>query len=231
MGEKNAVAEIQSLSPTAEVELFVIDTTKFGGDVIRFCSGVNAFHQPIYWQGERYDPLPIEASDFDVSSQGTLPTPKLILANVSGLFSSLAAELDNLIGCKVIRKRTFGRFLDEVNFPNGNPEADPTQHLPDQIWFIDRKVNESRVSIEWELASAFDFQGVQLPFGQVTKNACRWQYRSPDCGWTGGYFSKDDKPTDDPNLDACGKRVSSCTCRFGENAVLPYGAFPGVQRV
>ncbi|HFF4526214.1 TPA: phage minor tail protein L, partial [Acinetobacter baumannii] len=35
----------------------------------------------------------------------------------------------------------------------------------------------------------------------------------------------------DPNLDACGKRVSSCTCRFGENAVLPYGAFPGVQRV
>ncbi|EOY9307039.1 phage minor tail protein L, partial [Acinetobacter baumannii] len=179
MGEKIAVAEIQSLSPTAEVELFVIDTTKFGGDVIRFCSGVNAFHQPIYWQGERYDPLPIEASDFDVSSQGTLPTPKLILANVSGLFSSLAAELDNLIGCKVIRKRTFGRFLDEVNFPNGNPEADPTQHLPDQIWFIDRKVNESRVSIEWELASAFDFQGVQLPFGQVTKNACRWQYRSP----------------------------------------------------
>lgn len=127
---------------------------------------------------------------FDVSSQGTLPTPKLILANVSGLFSSLAAELDNLIGCKVIRKRTFGRFLDEVNFPNGNPEADPTQHLPDQIWFIDRKVNESRVSIEWELASAFDFQGVQLPFGQVTKNACRWQYRSPDCGWTGGYFTR-----------------------------------------
>ncbi|WP_227505948.1 phage minor tail protein L [Acinetobacter baumannii] len=118
-----------------------------------------------------------------------------------------------------------------MNFPNGNPEADPTQHLPDQIWFIDRKVNESRVSIEWELASAFDFQGVQLPFGQVTKNACRWQYRSPDCGWTGGYFTKDDKPTDDPNLDACGKRVSSCTCRFGENAVLPYGAFPGVQRV
>lgn len=112
--------------------------------------------------------MPIEASDFDVSSQGTLPTPKLILANVSGLFSSLAAELDNLIGCKVIRKRTFGRFLDEVNFLM-EIEADPTQHLPDQIWFIDRKVNESRVSIEWELASAFDFQGVQLPFGQVTR--------------------------------------------------------------
>lgn len=101
--------------------------------------------------------MPIEASDFDVSSQGTLPTPKLILANVSGLFSSLAAELDNLIGCKVIRKRTFGRFLDEVNFLM-EIEADPTQHLPDQIWFIDRKVNESRVSIEWELASAFDFK-------------------------------------------------------------------------
>lgn len=231
MGERIAVAEIQSLSPTAEIELFVIDTTKYGGDVIRFCSGVNSQNQPIYWQGFRYDPLPMEATGFDLSSQGTLPTPKFVVANVGSLFSSLSMELDNLIGCTVIRKKTFGRFLDAINFPDGNPEADPTQHLPDQIWKIDRKTREDRTIIEWELASAFDFQGNQLPYGQVTKNHCRWQYRSADCGWTGGYFTKDDKPTEDPNQDVCGKRLSSCSCRYGQNAVLPYGAFPGVQRV
>ncbi|MFH4151156.1 hypothetical protein WAI81_21145 [Acinetobacter baumannii] len=53
MGEKIAVAEIQSLSPTAEVELFVIDTTKFGGDVSRLCSGVNAFPPLFNYQGKR----------------------------------------------------------------------------------------------------------------------------------------------------------------------------------
>lgn len=231
MTDKIVVKEIQSLTPTAEIELFVIDTTKFGGDLIRFCSGLNALGQPIVWQGETYQPLPIEAEGFDLSSQGTLPSPKLVVANVQGLFSSLAMELESLIGCKIIRKRTFGRFLDAVNFPMGNPEADPTQHLPDQLWYIDRKTREDRMVIEWELASAFDLMGVELPFGQVTKNFCRWQYRSADCGWIGGYFTKEDQPTSSADLDVCGKRLTSCKCRFGADAVLPYGAYPGVQRI
>ncbi|WP_038345708.1 phage minor tail protein L [Acinetobacter sp. A47] len=231
MSEKIVVKEIQSLTPTAEIELFIIDMTQFGGELIRFCSGMNPLNQPIIWQGEQYDPLPIEATGFDMSSQGTLPTPKLAVANVHGLFSSLAMELENLIGCKVIRKRTFGRFLDAVNFPEGNPEADPTQHLPDQIWYIDRKTREDRMVLEWELASAFDLMGVELPYGQVTKNFCRWQYRSADCGWTGSFYTKDDKATDNPELDVCSKRLSSCKCRFGESKPLPYGAFPGVQRL
>lgn len=231
MSEKIVVKEIQSLTPSAEIELFVIDTTAFGGDLIRFSSGKNLLNQPIVWQGEVYEPLPIDAEGFDLSSQGALPTPKLAVANVEGLFSSLAMELENLIGCKIIRKRTYGRFLDEINFPFGNPEADPSQHLPDQIWFIDRKTREDRMVVEWELASAFDLAGVELPFGQVTKNFCRWVYRSPDCSWNGAYYTKDDVETGDPQLDVCGKRLSSCKCRFGESAVLPYGAYPGVQRV
>lgn len=34
--------------------------------------------------------------------------------------------------------------------------------------------------------------------------------------------------TGDPLLDVCGKRLSSCKARFGENAELPFGSFPGV---
>lgn len=34
--------------------------------------------------------------------------------------------------------------------------------------------------------------------------------------------------TSDPAKDVCGKRLSSCKLRFGENNELPFGAFPGV---
>lgn len=231
MGEKIIVKEIQSLTPSAEIELYVIDLSKYNSDNLYFCSGKNSLNQPIVWQGKTYQPLPINTSGFDVSSQGTLPTPKIVLANIDGLFSSLSMELDNLIGCKLIRKRTFGRFLDAVNFSEGNPEANPNEHFPDQVWIFNRKTKGDRMSIEWELSSAFDQMGVQLPFGQITKNYCRWTYRSEDCGWTGGFFTKEDQATDDPSKDKCAKRLSSCKCRFGDSAVLPFGAFPGVQRV
>lgn len=223
--------EIQALERSALVELFELNMEHRGGDVIRFHSGVNNLGQPIVWQGLTYEPMPIEAEGFDVSAQGTLPRPKVRIANVQGLLSALSMELEDLIGAKLIRRRTFGRFLDSVNFPGGNPEADPTQHFADQLWFVDRKTTETKYMIEWELASAFDLMGVQLPFGQITKNVCRWRYRSAECGWTGGFYTKDDLPTSDPNLDQCGKRVSSCECRFGDEVALPFGGFPGAQEV
>lgn len=232
MADRIFVRELQSLTPSALIELYVLDATRIGGGITYFHSGTNNNGQPIVWQGQTYQPLPIESEGFDISSQGTLPTPKIRAANVQGMFSALSMELENLIGCKLIRKRTFGRFLDAVNFKGGvNPEADPNQHFPDQLWFVDRKTREDKYVVEWELASAFDLTGVQLPFGQMLKNSCRWRYRSPECGWTGGYFTKKDQPTNDPNLDACGKRLSSCECRFGLNVNLPYGAYPGLQEV
>lgn len=224
--------EIQSLERSALIELFILDSTNIGGDISHFHSGTNNNGQPIVWQGVTYQPLPIESEGFDISAQGTLPTPKIRVANIQGLFSALSLELGDLVGSKIIRKRTFGRYLDAVNFKGGvNPEADPTQGYPDQLWFVNRKVSEDRYVIEWELSSAFDLMGVKLPFGQIIKNSCRWRYRSAECGWGGGFFTKDDKPTSDPNMDRCGKRIASCECRFGQDQPLPYGGFAGAQEI
>lgn len=224
-------AELQSLAPTAIVELFEIDMTSLpGGQVERFHAGTNSVQTPLVWQGNQYTPLPIEATGFDVTTKGTLPRPKFRIANINGLFSAIVRQYDDMIGCQVTRKRTFARFLDAVNFPGGvNPTADPTQFIPDDIWFVDRKVSENRYLIEWELASAFDLQGVMLPFRQVIQNSCPWKYRSPECGWVGGYFDSDDQPTENSSKDYCAKRLSSCKARF-ENANLPFGGFPGAHR-
>ena len=39
-------------------------------------------------------------------------------------------------------------------------------------------------------------------------------------------FDANDNPVTSDNDDVCGKRVSSCECRFGKKAGLPFGSFP-----
>ena len=224
-------AEIQSLSPSAEVEFFVLDTTGLsGGGITRFHAGTNELQLPVWWQGYQYMPLPIEANGFDMNAKGSMPRPRVRVANIDGMFSAEINQKDDLIGCKVIRKRTFVKYLDAVNFKNGvNPTADPNQHLPDDLWFVDRKVSENKYMVEWELASAFDLQGVLLPFRQVVQNSCQWRYRGPECGYTGGFYTTADLPTNNQTQDFCAKRLSSCRVRFGVN-VLPFGGYPGAHR-
>lgn len=224
-------AEIQSLSPTALIELFTLDLSGLpDGQPLHFHAGTNKLEQPVVWQGVTYLPLPIEAEGFDITTKGSLPRPKVRVANINGMFSAELRAYDDLIGCKVIRKRTFVKYLDAVNFPAGNPDADPNQALTDDLWFVERKVSENRYLVEWELASAFDLQGVMLPYRQVIQNSCTWKYRSAECGWTGGNFDKSDAPCD-ASSDFCAKRLNSCKVRFGVNGgTLPFGGFPGAVR-
>jgi len=224
-------AEIQSLSPSAVVELFTLDSTNLpGGTLLHFHAGTNELRQPVIWQGVEYSPLPIEAEGFDISTQGTLPRPKIRIANIDGLMSAAARESDDLIGTKVVRKRTFVKYLDGANFTGGtNPAANPDMHFPDDIWYVDQKTAENRYVIEWELASAFDLQGVTLPGRQVVQNSCWWRYRGPECNYTGGYFDKNDRQTSDPASDFCAKRLASCRARH-VNVIVPFGGYPGSVR-
>ena len=115
-----------------------------------------------------------------------------------------------------------------VNFAAGNAQADPNVGFVDEIYFINRKTSENKVFIEFELASAWDVQGVMLPRRQVLANICNWKYRSSECGFAGGAIADvSDVAVTDITLDTCGKRVASCKLRFGASSQLPFGGFPG----
>lgn len=221
--------EIQSLSPTAIIELFELELRN--GEVFHFHAGTNRVSGPIIWRGKTYVPTPIEAEGFDVTAEGKLPRPVLRVANAQGVFSAEARMNDDLVMCKLTRKRTHVRFLDAENFPGGvNPTAS-NEHYPDQVWFIHQKTAEDNYFIEWELASPFDLEGVRLPFRQVIQNTCCWKYRGPECGYTGtAYFDSNDNPVWDRAKDVCGKRLSSCKKRQGQNSILTFGGFPGARR-
>jgi len=221
-------ASLHSLQPGAIVELYELDSTAIGGSITRLHAGTNSLRTAVIWQGNEYTPFPIEASGFEFSGKGTLPRPTVKVANVTGLIGALVRELDDLMGAKFTRKRTLVKFLDAVNFPGGvNPTADPSAHLPDDVYYVDRKVGESKLMVEFELAASFDVAGVMLPRRYVVQNVCPWAYRGADCGYTGtNYYDTNDVAVGTLAEDACGKRLVSCKLRFGDAQPLSYGGFP-----
>lgn len=228
----NLASDVQKLVPGDLVEFFTLDATALGGPVHHFHAGANGLMSAVVFGGVTYAMWPVEATGFEMTSKGTLPTPNMKVANITGMIGSLCKSMDDLVGAKVVRRRTFAKYLDAINFPSGtNPSADPSARFPDEIWFVHRKVDETKIFVEFELSSSMDVQGVMLPRRQVIANCCPWKYRGAECGYTGtNYFDLNDAPTD-AGGDQCSKRLSACKLRFGTYAELPYGGFPGAGRL
>lgn len=253
-------SEIQQLDPSALITLFELDVSGIPGQELeppfRFHAGRNGLMGVVVWNGQSFSPLPIEAEGFEMTSQGTLPHPVIRVANVSGLISAALKSMDDLVGCRVRRIRTFVKYMDAVNFSGGvNPQADPTAVFPIDTYYVNRKVAETRVMVEFELAPVIEVQGVKLPARQVIANVCAWKYKSPECGYDGsrGFWDKNDQPTT-AQLDRCGQRLTSCKLRHppgsspagggvvsgaspGEAPItagvsgIPFGGFPGAGLV
>ncbi|OAD82867.1 phage tail protein [Comamonas thiooxydans] len=222
-------AELQSLEPSAIVSMYELH---LDDEVHYFHAGVNEYFGPLVWGGRQYTPFPVLIEGFEQTTNGSLPRPKMRLANIEGVISALLLERD-IVGAKVVRRRTTARYLDAVNFKGGNPTADPTVELPSDVYFIDQKKSEDDAVVEFELRSSLEMTNVMLPRRQIIQNACPWAYRGADCGYTGGPCADiHDNPVTEEAQDQCGKRLRSCKLRFG-SAVLPFGGFPaaGLMRV
>lgn len=166
----------------AIIELFEIDLSTITGsasDKYYFTANLMPDNTKISWKGIVYEPLPIEAGGFERTTKGQIPQPELTVANVLGTLASVVNTLDDLVGAKVTRRRTLMKYLD------GGTSPDSTQEFPDDIFYIERKVAESSVTITWQLASKIDLEGLQLPRRIITQNYCLWKYRGAECGYDG----------------------------------------------
>lgn len=222
--------ELQKFDPDSVVAVFVL-YDKDGNVAFRFHSGVNEFFGSIYWQGEEYAPMPIETEGFDLTSD-KFPRPKIRIGNFQGAMSDVVVSYDDLIGYKVVRKKTLSRYLDAANFVGGNPNANPLEEFTDEVFYIVQKTQESKMFIEFELGSALDIAGVKIPLRQAIATVCCWKYRSEECGYTGdAVATQNDYPTTELTKDKCSKKVSGCKMRFGENGDLRFGAYPGMRLI
>ena len=168
-GSNTVSFNVNSVSANPTVYLFHAgNNMKDSGDII--------------WQSNTYSRMPCKAEGFKYTGKGKLPRPTIGFSNLLGTITAIIQLTNNatilpftdLAGAKVTRRRTLARFLDETNFPsNINPykvgSVDPTAEMPQEIYFIDRKIVENRDIVQFELVSTFDLIGISAPKKLVTR--------------------------------------------------------------
>ncbi len=171
--------ELHKSTPSKEVELFELDMRSIDGEtVIYFHNGTTGVSTALSFMGQVYDPLPIAVRGMDLKGTDEPPRPSMTVANLRGFMSSMMQEFQDLIGAKLVRRRTMACFLD------GEPEAGPIQFAPD-IFFIERKVSEDDTFVEFELSAPTDLDGTRYPIRTVTSTYCSASYRGAGCGYAG----------------------------------------------
>jgi lambda family phage minor tail protein L len=241
-------SDVQKLAPGKLIDLFELRLDTVGGDVIRWHPYTEA--GSIWWQGEEYVPWAVQATGFERTSETQQPRPTLTVGNIGksadgsaipGVISALCIAYDDLVGVKLIRHRTLAKYLDAKNFAEGNASADPDEHMPDEVWFIEQKQQETKSEVEFTLSTGLDFSGRKLPGRQIIANLCGWKlkggYRGTYCGYTGSaYFDENGNRVTDPTKDKCPGRLSDCKKRFAaqqgvseDAAIINFGGFPSAN--
>jgi len=233
--------EFHSLEPSAIIELFQLHLTASvnGADLVYYYhAGTNELSQNLVFSGITYSAVPIQVEGFEVTTKGTLPRPKMKIANADGSISQLL-NFYNPLQAEVRRIRTCKKFLDAVNFEGGvNATADPTAIFNGgyESWYIDRIANENLEVVEFELIGKLDLTNLRLPSRQVVEH-CPWIYKGSECGYKPGkMFNLQNQQVTDPEDDQCAKNLKACELRFpkGEgigpqDELLPFGGFPGAR--
>ena len=245
-------SDVQKLEIDGAIRLFELDASKYGGPVFRFhgiigWSDFDIVHShgtgdpealsrvrdnlSIFWQGNEYSALPIDVGNVALDSSGKASSVTFTVSNtiddVKGAFGAYCRLFNDFIGCRLKVINTFAKYLDAVNFPNGNTSA--ANEANTQIWIVNQRTSENLLQISFDMTDPANHAGFKIPTRDIT-NYCHWallgDYRSGEgCTYMGtAMFDEYDNPVDDPALDKCGARHNSCKIRFG-NEPKPFGGY------
>jgi lambda family phage minor tail protein L len=219
------------------ITLFQLDTTRLGpgGQIFYFTSATDS-ETEIFWGGQPYAPIPMEASGFDMTTRGAIPQPNVTISNLFGAGNLLLDTYNGLIGATLIRILTLRRFLDDGASP------DPGAYITRDSFVVAQKTSHTPMIIVFKLASRIDQEGTQLPRRQILRDVCTHTYRfwnpaigdfdysKASCPYTGSaYYDVNGTPTS-PQNDVCARHLQACRLRFGDGP-LPARFFPGVGKV
>lgn len=224
------LSETLKFNHSEPIDLFTVDISvllPIGSteqSIYRFCNWTQTSGADVVYQGNTYIAIPLESGGFEKAASGQLERPTLVIGNVGLAITGLANAYRDLVGATVSRIRTLTIFLD------GQPGADPDAYFGPDLYVVEQKTQETKLTVSFQLAVPFDLEGQTLPARKFLREQCQWIYRdSIGCGYVGSsYFDVNDNPVGSLAQDVCGKRLESCKLRFGSTSRLPFGGFPGL---
>jgi|TARA_R110001583_G_scaffold19150_3_gene75288 lambda family phage minor tail protein L len=123
-----------------------------------------------------YTPFPFEFNGYERRAKGAIPRPTIRFSNINRDFTVYNTSHEDLLGAKVVRRRTLAKYLEE----------NPPVEFPKEIYYIERLVSETSMVVEYELTTNFDLRGVQLPARRIIASRCNWKYKDATrggCDW------------------------------------------------
>jgi len=198
-------------------ELYVIGSNQ----VLYFTQAINEDFTKVTFNAVDYLPIQMEVSGFEVKGDGTMPRPTIRVSNATLTFAAHVFTFDDLVGSKMIRRRTLKKYLD------GESEANPAAEFPQEIFKINQKTAHTKDYMEFELASYMDLQGESIPKRQIVRDFCSHIYRIYNsetkdfdyslttCPYTDIYnFDRLTQNRSSKTQDFCGKKLKDCEARF-----------------
>lgn len=220
---------VTQIEQSAMLDLYEVDLSRFGGNVYRFHDGMNGLLKPVIWQGNRYDPYPVQVTGLSMTAQGASARPKMTFANIDGLLTAINNDYDDALGAIVTRRQVMEQYLDAINFPDGNNQADPSREAV-QKFVIEQRENSDSDFVTYVLALPTETDNAQIPARVIQADICPWRYRGQDCGYDGPPVADEkDQPTNDPTKDQCSHKYRGCKLRH--SSVLPFGGFLGSNKL
>jgi len=125
---------------------------------------------------QTYTPFPFEFNGYERRGKGAIPRPTIRFSNINRDFTVYNTSHEDLLGAKVIRRRTLAKYLGE----------NPPVEFPKEVYYIERLVSETSMMVEYELTTNFDLRGVTLPSRRIIASRCNWKYKdatSGGCDW------------------------------------------------
>lgn len=178
MAENNIISDLQS-SGEVLIDLFELDLVT--GETLYFHPGTDENYSDLVFDGNTYKALPLEMSGIELLSDGANNRPTLTIANVTNVLKTALNDenfkIGDLVGTRFKRRRTLEKYL-----------GTPTEifEFPSASYIIDRMSAENNLMVEFELASPFDVDGVQIPARVIIGKYCSWIYQGKDVKNCGG---------------------------------------------
>ena len=177
----DVVKDVQKQDPgSAYIELFELEIGT--NSYAYFFSGLEADLSTIQFRDysspgtiRTYTALPLMIEGLNLQAAGPSARPTLTVANVLSTFSDALGGITNedLLGKKLYRRSTLYKYAY-----GQSGDSNPPVEFPRQMWYIDRIAEKTPIHVQFELASAFDLAGVQLPRRNVIGGRCNWKYQA-----------------------------------------------------
>jgi lambda family phage minor tail protein L len=182
------------------------------------------YNQTVYPDITFY-PIAMLLEGMSRDADGKASRPKIKITKLDPVISAIVAGLDrankDFVGAGITVNAKFA--TDDL--------ATSSQIYNYDFYYISQKTSENRFIIEFDLMSPFDIEHIKYPKRVVSKGTCIWEYKDPDtCGWVpvrDRYYDYSDAVAT-IDTDRCGKRLKSCSLRFGTSP-LRFGGFPTLE--